>query len=289
MLGHVDGPVPRNGGGAEDVRPHVAEQREAEGRLQIVRVGDGPSRASLTSAMPMPSSRPSRAAKPASRSGLGEVGLAGGTAWLLIRMGPVAASAGTGPLPDWSSREPRFGETELLIAITRTVAAATALAIRAAPSAVPAFASMLTALISFSAVAVTSDWSCCGVRSPSSARLAAASTAGSVTTTAASLPAEPCVDWDEAWALGRVEVGAHADGGCRLVDRRPCDGEEDGGRDRRQSRADHQPATGLDCPQVVPQASGLGRSLHGTWPRAAREYQRPVCGDQPPSWDCALG
>ena len=78
------------------------------------------------------------------------------------------------------------------------MAAATALAIRAAPSAVAAFASTLTALMSFSAVAVTSDWSCCGVRSPPSARLAAASTAGSVTTCAASLPAAPCVDvWNE--------------------------------------------------------------------------------------------
>ena len=42
MLGHIDRPVLRNGGRAEDVRPHVAEQREAEGRLHIVRVGDGP-------------------------------------------------------------------------------------------------------------------------------------------------------------------------------------------------------------------------------------------------------
>ena len=84
--------------------------------------------------------------------------------------------------------------------MTPTTAAATALAIRAASSAVSAFALMLTALTSFSAVAVTSDWSCCGVRSPWSTLLAVASTAGWVTTTAASLPAEPCVDdWDWDW------------------------------------------------------------------------------------------
>ena len=42
MLRRLDRPIPRGGGRAEDVRPDIAEQREAEGRLQIFRVGDGP-------------------------------------------------------------------------------------------------------------------------------------------------------------------------------------------------------------------------------------------------------
>ena len=103
MLNRLDRAILRGGGRAEDVRPHVAEQRKAEGRLQIVRVGDGPVEgiSDQRDADAQQQAEQGREGRITQRLGRGRA--AGGTRRWSIGMGAMALALARrpAPLPDW--------------------------------------------------------------------------------------------------------------------------------------------------------------------------------------------